>query len=641
MFKLFSFAVVISSLLIACSTQPISPAVVPIAEQEAIEIENRTLTICLGNEPETLYPLAAASRSAWSVLEAIYDGPVDIINGQPQPVILTSLPSRENGGISLTPVQVKTGDLVADTRGNLTSLAPGVRVFPSGCSSPDCAITWDGITPLTLDQLSARFTLKPGITWSDGAPLTADDALFSSEIASDPATPGRKNLAEQTAAYTVIDSQTLLWQGLPGLMVADVSPYFPLPLPRHAWGELSAADLLSAALSSREPIGWGGYVLAEWKAGESIRLVKNPRYFRAAEGLPKFEYLVFNFMNSTQGDTLAAVKDGICDVVLPEAIGLDEVTQMAAGTVESSLKIIRKPGNAITFLASGIKPAAYDDSYYPYGTDRPDLFGDVRTRQAITQCINRQAIIVDLLQGEAEIPVYFVSPDNALGLPQNAALPYDAQAGMALLEQAGWRDFDQNNESARTALNVKNMPDWRKLELTLISTTSALDTQIAQRVQADLAECGIPVSITALPVEEAYMAGPEGAVFGRRFDLALLSMRVSEGAPCGLITSDEIPMQSNYWMGALRGGNFTGFSNARVDAACAMIAEAGSRSDVAKSAAAEVLRVIAQELPFIPLFYQPVYSVMRADMCAIEGAIEGRSSLPQLEQFDYGATCQQ
>jgi len=40
----------------------------------------KVLTVCIGQEPETLYLYGGSSRSMWSVLEGVYDGPVDTVN---------------------------------------------------------------------------------------------------------------------------------------------------------------------------------------------------------------------------------------------------------------------------------------------------------------------------------------------------------------------------------------------------------------------------------------------------------------------------------------------------------------------------------------------------------------------------------
>ena len=69
----------------------------------------------------------------------------------------------------------------------------------------------------------------------------------------------------------------------------------------------------------------------------------------------------------------------------------------------------------------------------PFGGDRPDIFGDVRTRQAIAACIDRQAIANDLVKGLAGVSNSYLPSNNALlaGLSLNQ-YPYDPAAAMRL-----------------------------------------------------------------------------------------------------------------------------------------------------------------------------------------------------------------
>ena len=118
--------------MVACSQRPASsisalPTVaVSVTEQPTVVVpENsptatllpapdRLLTICLGREPASLFYYDAASTAARDVLAAIYDGPVDIQSYKEAPVILQNLPSLENDGARLQPVEVKVGDLITD-----------------------------------------------------------------------------------------------------------------------------------------------------------------------------------------------------------------------------------------------------------------------------------------------------------------------------------------------------------------------------------------------------------------------------------------------------------------------------------------------------------------------------------------------
>src|SRR5688572_14936620 len=67
----------------------------------------RALTVCLGQEPNSLYPFANLNSAARSVLSAVYDGPIDVFSNGYQPVILESIPSLKNGDMQVTAVSVK------------------------------------------------------------------------------------------------------------------------------------------------------------------------------------------------------------------------------------------------------------------------------------------------------------------------------------------------------------------------------------------------------------------------------------------------------------------------------------------------------------------------------------------------------
>ena len=74
----------------------------------------RSLTVCLGAEPTTLYPYGGLNSAGRSVLSAIYDGPIDVSEYQHEAVILEKVPDLEDGDAQVNPVAVNAGDVVVD-----------------------------------------------------------------------------------------------------------------------------------------------------------------------------------------------------------------------------------------------------------------------------------------------------------------------------------------------------------------------------------------------------------------------------------------------------------------------------------------------------------------------------------------------
>ena len=267
------------------STPP--PAVTPTPTPAA-----RSLTVCLGEEPNTLYPYGNLNSAARSVLSAIYDGPLDVVDYEYEAIILEKVPNIEDGDAQVSPITVSAGTEVVDASGNLVLLSTGVKVHPSGCRSEDCAITYDGSSTLEMDQLVVTFTMLEGLMWSDGEPLTTADSIYSFTVASDIETPGSKFLIDRTQTYEAADDQTVQWWGKPGFIDPDYQTNFWMPLPEHLWSQFTPAELLRVDIASRMPVGWGPYILDEWEAEKSLHLVKNLNYFRADSNLRGYDMIL-------------------------------------------------------------------------------------------------------------------------------------------------------------------------------------------------------------------------------------------------------------------------------------------------------------------------------------------------------------
>jgi peptide/nickel transport system substrate-binding protein len=595
----------------------------------------RTLAVCLGQEPNSLYPFGMLNMAARSVLGAIYDGPIDTFTNGYQAVILEKIPSLENGDMQLAAVTVKRGDPVIDSSGKLSVLDVGVTIFPTGCTDTACAVQYNGSNTQQMDQLVVTFRMLPNLTWSDGNRLTSADSVFAFKLASDAATPGSKYLIDRTQAYEAAGDLTIQWWGVPGFIDPSYADNFWAPLPKHLWEKIPAAELARGDTKAHPPIGWGPYIFTDWSAGEYIRLEKNPLYFRAAEGLPKFDSLTFRFIKDAPTG-ISALVAGQCDI-LDTSLRLDgQIDLLTELERNEQVKLVTSTTPLIERLDFGIRPSSYDDGYAPGIGDRQDLFGDVRTRQGVAYCLDRQAVVNTVLGGLSQVPDTFVSPAHPLFNAETEKYSFDVNTGIALLKEAGWSDVDNNPATPLVAITVKNVVAGTPLIVNYITTAALQRRQVSEILSKSLAQCGVGVNLKYVSQDELYAPGPNGPLFGRSFDLAEYAIgNAGTEPPCSWFLSDQIPARTNQWIGL----NISGYSNADYDATCQKALKILPDQAGYKDAYTQVQSIYANDLPSVPLYMRIKAAATRRDMCNFTLDAFAIDDLWNIEELDYTPAC--
>jgi len=601
-----------------------------------------TLTVCQTGEPETLY-LYGGSSAVRNVLEAVYDGPIDHTAYDFRPVILEKLPRLEDGDAYFTTVNVQAGDRVVDITGRPVVLEEGTQVFPShtcmDATNPDCVVTFDGESVLEMEQMVVQWQLREGVTWSDGEPVTAEDSVYSYQLACDPETPASdllnlpwsKDLCERTASYAAAGSLTVVWTGLPGYVDHLYFLNFFTPLPRHLWQAYPAAALVSRQESARQPVGWGPFVITEWVQGDHITLERNPHYFRAEEGLPKVDRVVFRFARDVHS-LVTMMMAGECDVglmgdgrlgnLLPTE--LDEVMPiLVAAQEEGLLRLAVSRSDVWEHLSFGILPVR--------GYNRPDFFSDVRTRQAIAQCIDRQTLVDELTFGLGQVADAYIPPDHPLFAGDRVSRwTYDPQAAQALLAEVGW--VDEDGDGVVEAHGVEGVRRGTPFRVELLLPADNRQQEIIARIlRADLADCGIQVDLTPVPLQDFLADGPQGPLLGRQFDLALFNWFNEVEPPCALYLSDQIPGPEDWGR-----FNVTGFSDEAYDAACRAALAAMPGTEEYQEHHLEALEIFSQQLPDLPLFWWIRVAISRPGVTGLAPDPSEESILWNVESIGLG-----
>ena len=611
------------------------------------------LTICLGYEPRSLYPYQASSQAAQEVLQAIYDGPIDALSsGQIEPVILEKMPDLSDGSAYFTPVSVSKGDEVINTYGDLVALKPGTRVFPSGCTSPTCAVDWDGISELQVDQLTATFELLGGLKWSDGQTLSASDSLYAFQVASDPATPISKRAIDQTASYTMMDDTTVEWVGKPGLVTDAFEQYFWAPMPEHAWGEYSADQLLEEEEVNRSPLGWGAYVVDEWQPGAFIRLQKNPYYFRADEGLPIFDFLTFKITNPN-GDTNISnlkinrepfeyfdldigdfdneIRGNGCDLISTTVDMRDQLSVLNILTnyyQDPSVNLYNRDEGDQDILFFNLQ-----DTYESFNPDlsktkNPLAYAELRT--AITFCMNSENVNEKVFYGMNDISPEWSLTKNPS--EENSSPVFNPDKGSEMLEAMGWIDHDGNKKTVRIVSGFRDIPEGTSLTFSYLIIDTKNDLAAAYIYKESLGECGVDIIIKPVPAEHFWNPAFDTSIFQGHFDLAQVKWSTIINNPCPLLTSTNIPDEENGYTGL----NFSALSSPLIDTHCSKLDESALRYE-REQTLDNIQQIIANDKSMLKLYAYHEILVTRNDFCGDKAVME--TGLSNIEEFDYGISC--
>ncbi|WP_420642972.1 ABC transporter substrate-binding protein [Candidatus Leptofilum sp.] len=593
----------------------------------------KPMTICLGAEPTSLFLYGDDSLAATAVRHALYENLFTTLNYDYQPQGLQKLPSLDEGDARIGLVEVREGDLIVNSAGNVVFLVPGVQ-FVRGDGefiTFDRSLTADGAEPLLMQQMSVNFTFKPMI-WSDGTAVTATDSVFSYQIAASPDVPGDHSKIERTASYEATGDLAVTWTGLPGFLDPEYFTNVWTPLPQHQLGEFAAADLVSGSGSLPNPVSNGPFVFSDWLAGEAITLRQNPNYYRADEGLPHITELTMRF--DLAGETAVNQIAAGCDVVTHDGISLSQMPEVLAAAEAGDLLASFVSNNIFEHIDFGI------NSWENYGdgnrNGRPDWFEDVRVRRAITLCTNRQQLVDEITFGQSRILHAYIPDDHPLYPAEAQAWDYDPAAGNSLLDEIGLEDTD--GDGFRELVE-------RDLSFSIVATTtmsitlgtnseSEIRLRINELVAANLAECGIQVNTYDVIAEEWFEDGPFSPLFGRRFDLATFAWRTGIAPPCGLYLSSNVTGPEERGFGGWGNINATGWIDEDFDAACSAARTSLPGTPEYTEQHLEAAQIFTEQLPIIPLFHYLKTAVTQPTVLNFQPDASQPSELWNLAELD-------
>jgi len=366
-----------------------------------------------------------------------------------------------------------------------------------------------------------RFTLRRGIRWTDGVPLTAADVEFTYRLMIDPKTPtayAEDFLAVKEFRLTGEYSFEVRYDKP---FARALATWASAILPKHL---LAGQDLLKTPLA-RQPIGAGPYLLKEWTAGNRLVLVANPDYF---EGRALIDEVVMRIIPD-QSTQFMELKSGNLDTI--NLSPQQYLYQTEGQDWTDTFRKFQYVASAYTYLGFNL---------------RSRLFSDVRVRRAINHALNKDEIMRGVLAGLGQAAGGPFKPGTWAYNDKIPANEFDPAKARALLAEAGW--------TRRTPDGPLTDKDGQRFAFTILTNQgNSQRIKTAIIVQSRLGDLGIKVEIRTVE----WAAFIKEFVDKGRFDALILGWTISPD-----------PDLYDVWHSskAVPGGlNFVGYKNPELD----------------------------------------------------------------------------
>lgn len=319
---------------------------------------------------------------------------------------------------------------------------------------------WEGrladLPKVSADNLTFTFTLKPGVKWSDGQPITADDVTFTLDVIFDEniqtnmregmqldAPDGKGGFKRVPISYKKIDDRTVAFKfPVPYAPARDILS-FPIA-PKHklyaAWKSGNFNSTWGVNADIHDIVSSGPVTLDSYVPGQRMVYKRNPNYWRKdKEGRPlpyldSFVTLIVPDVNTTS----LKFRAGDTDILSVQHTDFPSVKKGESAGNYTCYNL--GPTRGTNFISFNMNPKSQVALQKPW---LMKTFRDVRFRQAVAYAMNRKRVIDQVFVGLAS-PLYGAeTPANKKFYnPHIATYPYSQAKARALLAQMGLKDTD-------------------------------------------------------------------------------------------------------------------------------------------------------------------------------------------------------
>jgi peptide/nickel transport system substrate-binding protein len=361
---------------------------------------------------------------------------------------------------------------------------------------PSLALRWEA------DKTGRIYTihLRRGIRFSNSAPFTADDVVFTWQVLTDPKVEcpmaGQVETDGTFASMTKIDDHTvrLSFQrpvGM-GLRILDSVPILPKSVLLKAYQEGRLATVWGPTVNPAEVVGLGPFRLKEYQRGIRIVLERNPYYWkkdRSGQTLPYLDSITYLIIPDLNAEALR-FRQGELDLI--NSLNPENYATLRRTATNYTVRDLG-PGLAMDFLwfnLNGFRNSAAKPFADP---EKMAIFEKADFRRAISYALDRKGMVGAVLLGLGTPQYGAVSSGNkAWYYAGTSQTEYNPAYARDLLAKAGLRDYDGDGF---LEYGTKRQP----FELGLFTSRgNSSREKLAQIIQDDLTKVGIRTSVQHL-----------------------------------------------------------------------------------------------------------------------------------------------
>ncbi len=291
---------------------------------------------------------------------------------------------------------------------------------------------------ISEDLTSITWKLIPGLMWSDGTAVTAEDAVFSAAYCMDPAGGcAQATKYDGVAKVEAVDASTVkvTFTGpKPNPYTAFVGAQAPL-IQKAQFAACLGAAAPTCTDQNNMPIGTGPFRVTGFTVNDTVSFEANPNYRDPAK--PAFATAVIKGGGDAEGSARAVMETGEFDYAWNTQIPPDS---QAAMTAAGKGQFVVAFGTLVERIEINLTDPSADlpDSERSTLKHPHPVLSDIKVRTALSKAIDR-AILVEVGYGAAGAPTCNVIPAPEAWVSDNTdCLAQDIEGAKALLDEAGW-----------------------------------------------------------------------------------------------------------------------------------------------------------------------------------------------------------